>query len=781
MRSWTIAFSLGVIVCGFVPQLPSLIIILGLLGLSTALQRWSRLRVLGAFGLGCCWLLLYARHSVEAQWPLALETEDVWVHGIVWSLPQQTDRALRFEFRIDKFCTSAVPARCDFATLPAVRKKVLISLYEPLPIVPGQRWQLQLRLRRPHGFANPGGFDYEVWLMQKQLRATGYVRQHPSNLLLAADSTQRRFTRLRAALLARLAEVGAGKLRYEHLIRALTIGDHYGISEAEWTLFRETGTVHLIVISGLHVALVALAIYQLGLWLGLRVPGLALRIPVPQLAAVLALCGAWCYSGLAGFSLPVQRAFVMAAVLLAGRILRRQTDALQALCLALALILLLDPLAPHNASFWLSYGAVAVLLLAARPSERSAAAQPLAWLLRAWLELRTQWVVCLGLLPVMLVFFQQVSVTAPLVNMLAIPWTGLLIVPLCLVAAALLWLWPWASAQLLQLADWLLHLFMEALRAWLTVSPLGLVQLPALSAWLQMIVGLLVLTALLAPRMWLRFTALPLLPLVFLSPRGGLAEGQLRVAVLDVGQGLAIVVSTAHQHLLYDAGPWFSTRFDAGSDVVVPYLRHQNIRRLDRVIISHADADHAGGMPGVAAAYPDALYLSSDPTIFAPALHSAACRRGQTWREDGVDFALLHPDTADYSRNNGSCVLEIRTAHITLLLPGDIERDVEHLLLQRGAVPNTTVLVAPHHGSRTSSSPAFVATAAPEVVIYASGYRNRFNHPVPEVVARYGLLGSRQLLTAASGAVTLDVSAEGTLSIREQRRSRRRFWSAPPP
>lgn len=781
MRSWTIAFSLGVILCGFVPQIPSIFIILAFLTGSIALQRWPRLRAVGAFGLGCCWLLLYARHSLAELWPLALETEDVWVHGVVWSLPQPTERALRFEFRIDEVCTAAVPSRCDFAALPAVRKKVLISLYQPLDIVPGQRWQLQLRLRRPHGFANPGSFDYEAWLMQKQLRATGYVRQHSANQLLAADSGERRFTRLRAALIAKLAEVGAGQLRYEHLIRALTVGDHYGISEAEWTLFRETGTVHLIVISGLHVGLIALVLYRLGLWLGTRVAGLALRYPAPQFAAVLALCGAWAYSGLAGFSLPVQRAFVMAAVLLAGRLFRRQTAALQALCLALALILVLDPLAPQNAGFWLSYCAVAVLLLAATSPQPNPEENPPSWLVRTALELRTQWVVCLGLLPVMLVFFQQISVAAPLVNMAAIPWTGLLIVPLCLLAAVLLWVWPWGSNHLLQLADWLLHLFIEALRWWVAISPLDLLQLPALSVPLQMLLCGLVLAALLAPRRWLRFAVLPLIPLVFLWPRGGLADGQLRLTVLDVGQGLAIVISTANHHLLYDAGPWFSTRFDAGSDVVVPYLRQQNIRRLDRVLISHPDADHAGGLAGVAAAFPDALYLGSDPSIFPATLRSEACRRGQQWHWDGSDFALLHPDGGIYTRNDGSCVLEIRTPHVVLLLPGDIERGVETLLLRRGDARKATVLVAPHHGSRTSSSPAFVATLAPEVVVYASGYRNRFNHPVPEVVARYGMLGSSQLLTSSSGAVTVDVDPDGTLVITEQRRSRRRFWSPLPP
>jgi competence protein ComEC len=790
MRSWTIAFSLGIIVCGFIPQVPALPWLCLLLIPGLLLHCSARLRPAAAFLLGCCWLLFYARHSLQELWPGELENVDVWVQGTLWSLPQQTERALRFEFRVEKLCPDAEPASCDFANLPTQDKKVLINLYQPLPLTPGQRWQLQLRLRRPHGFANPGGFDYEAWLMQKQIRATGYVRQHPGNVLLDEDGGTRTFTRLRAGLVRKLAAREGDTLRYGHLIRALTIGDHYGISEAEWTLFSQTGTNHLIVISGLHVALIALVLYRVGWWLATRWTRLLLWLPAPQFAALLALCGAWVYAGLAGLSLPVQRAFVMAAVLFAGKLLRRQTAPVDALCLALALILLLDPLAPQNAGFWLSYCAVAVLLLAGTATGTGALAEPpavigsaavLRRLLQAgWRELRTQWLVFIGLLPVMLLFFQQISLAAPLLNLPAIPYIGLLVVPLSLLATALLWIWPPAADLLLQLCDLLLAAYMHALQWSVAQLPFALVTLPALTLPVLCLLCTAILLVLFATNTRLRLAALLLTPLVFLWPREQLAAGRLRLTVLDVGQGLAVVASTRNHHLLYDAGPYFSTRFDAGNDVVLPYLRRMNIRRLDMVLISHADNDHAGGLPGIAAAFPQALYSGSDTAIFPPGMDATPCRAGQAWQWDGVDFAILHPDANSYSRNNGSCVLRISTGASAILLPGDIERSAETQLLQQPRFLRAELLLAPHHGSRTSSSPDFVAAVAPELVVYASGYRNRFNHPLPEVRARYVAAGSRELLTAVSGALSFEIGPGELTLIGAQRRLRRRFWASAP-
>lgn len=781
MRSWTIAFSLGVIVCGFVPQVPGYPLIL-LFGCATLLlYRWPWLRLVVAFLLGCCWVLLHARVSLDARWPEALANADVVAEGSVASLPQPTERGQRVVFVIDRLCVLE-QAACDSVPLPAAALTTLINIYEPLVLVPGQRWQWQLRLRPPRGFANPGGFDYEAWLLQQGINATGYLRPHPDNRLLQPDSGTSRFNRLRHAIATRIDAAADGTLLYPHLIRALAIGDHYGISDTEWQLFRDTGTSHLIVISGMHVALIAWVLYQLARWSLSRSAWLVLRVPAPQMAAVAALAGAWIYTGLAGFSLPVQRAFVMAAVLLAGRLLRRQTTSMNALCLALALILLLDPLAPQNAGFWLSYCAVAILLLTPSPARPLPAEDMgvrfwLRWLGQEW---RTQWGVFIGLVPILLLFFQQLSPLAPLVNMPAIPWIGLLVVPLCLVGTALMWLWPAAALVPLRCADFLLDIFMRLLALSVREAPVALLQLPALPLPLMLLLVSSTVLVLLAPRRWQRLAALAALPLLLLWPGQKLPAGRVRVAVLDTGQGLAVVVSTRNHHLLYDTGPWFSPRFDAGSDVVVPYLRHRNIRRLDRVIVSHADADHAGGLPGVVMAWPQAHYSGAEPATFPAAARATRCEAGQGWQWDGVRFELLHPGAGRYSRNNGSCVLRIRIGQQTVLLPGDIERVVEHQLLQAGLDGPLALLVAPHHGSTTSSSPAFVAALRPQVVVHASGFQNRFNHPAPTVQARYARSGSHQYLTAYGGAITVDLGPEGLESVEQWRLVRRRFWSAPP-
>lgn len=774
MRAWTLVFSLGLILCGFVPQVPAPGCIAGLFIAGLLLHWRKRWRPAAAFILGCGWLLLYAHQSVSALWPAELEGVDVTARGVVWNLPQQTERSLRFEFHVETLC--AQPDDCESGGVPPWHGKVLVNLYQPLALEPGQRWQLRLRLQRPHGFSNPGGFDYEAWLMQHRVRATGYVRESGGNRLLEAGSGQRLFTRLRFDLAQRVDAVAG--LRYPHLVRALTLGDHYGIGEADWTLFRATGTSHLIVISGMHVALIALVLYRLGWWLATRGTRLLLYCPAPQVAAAFALAGAWCYSGLAGLSLPVQRAFVMAALLFAGRLLRRQTSPIDALCLALAVILALDPLAPQSPSFWLSYCAVAVLLVAAT----SAPALPEAGLARsAWhavrREWRTQWLVFAGLLPVLLLFFQQVSPLSPLINMPAIPYVGLLVVPLALVAVLFLWIWPAAAQELLQLTDLLLHGYMRALQGYVALTPFDLVTLPSLPAPALGLLCALVLMLLFTRGAALRCLGALLLPLPFLWPQPRIPAGAVRVAVLDVGQGLAVVVSTRNHHLLYDTGPYFSARFDAGSDVVVPYLRHRNVRALDTVVVSHADSDHAGGLAGVAAEFPDARYLGSSPGEFP--LPGANCVAGQAWNWDGIEFRMLHPVGTGLDGNDASCVLQIGIGTTVILLPGDVEERAERRLLREDAVPPSTLLLAPHHGSNSSSTPGFVAASAPRAVVYSSGYRNRFNHPRPEVRARYAAAGSAEYLTSRSGAIEFDLDATGLLAVRERRREHRRFWAYP--
>ncbi len=617
--------------------------------------------------------------------------------------------------------------------------------------------------------------------MQQQVRATGYVREHPQNRLLIDDSGRRIFNRWRYELVHKLREIAAGRIRHENLVRALTIGDGHGISETEWQLFSETGTNHLMVISGSHVALIALGLYRLSWFLYTRWYRWLFYFPAPRLAAATALVGAFIYTGLAGFTLPALRALLMVSLYLIGIFLRRQTNPINALCLALALILATDPFASQNAGFWLSFGAVAILLFSIdKPVDQNIVVEPIKpWSTKCWEILKTQLLVFSGLLPVMLVYFHQVSLTAPVINILAIPFIGLIVVPLSLAAMALLWIWPTAAFILLVLTDYLLEGYLYCLHTFTELVSVDVLKLPSQSFVAMVFIVLCVCVVQFASHLWQKSIALLVLPIVLFWPKPKLAAGELKLTVLDVGQGLAVVAATRDHTLLYDAGPSFSSRFDAGSDVVVPYLQHSNISSLDTVIISHADADHAGGLAGIVANISSSLYMGSDITIFAPELAAVPCRTGTSWTWDEIHFELLHPDSSAYGRNNGSCVLQITAGSQTILLPGDIERLVEKRLVETAEL-SARILIAPHHGSRTSSTSSFVAKVHPEFVVFSSGYLNRFGHPAAEVVERYEQASSEMLNTAKSGALTFTISPEGVITLGEYRREKRRFWSTPP-
>ena len=780
MRSWTIAFSLGVVLSSFVPELPLRFYCYLLLVLGLSLHCWRSSRLIAAFCLGCSSLLLYGWHSVTELLPAALENQDIWVQGIVWNLPEQTERSLRFEFMVEKLCPVAGVQQCDFNSLETRSQKILLNAYQSTAFTPGQQWQLQVRLRRPHGFANPGGFDYEAWLMQQQVRATGYVREHKENQLLADNTGRRLFNRWRYELVRKLTEVGAGKIRHEDLLRALTIGDGHGISEADWDLFSRTGTNHLMVISGSHVALIALVFYQLGWFLYTRWHNWLFYVPAPTVAAALAMAGAFIYTGFAGFSLPALRALVMVALYLTGVFLRRQTNPVNALCLALALILAVDPLASQNAGFWLSFGAVAILLFSIETPSAHNGVQEKAksFSAKVCILVQTQLLVFSGLLPVMLVYFHQISLAAPLVNILAIPFIGLLVVPLSLMAMVMMWLWPACAFLMLLAVDYLLEGYLYFLQVFIDLVPVDVLKLPSQSLVAMAFILLLVWLVQFASRLWQKGVALILLPIILFWPKPKLATGGLTLTVLDVGQGLAVVAATRNHTLIYDVGPAFSRRFDAGSDVVIPYLQNRNIGSLDAVIISHADADHAGGLAGVVKNFPAANYLGSDTDIFPAELSAVRCRAGSSWSWDDVHFTIIHPDSSAYGRNNGSCVLKITAGARSVLIPGDIERLVETFLVERENL-EADILIAPHHGSRTSSSSLFIAAVQQEFVVFSSGYLNRFGHPAAEVVNRYEETSSRLLNTAESGAVTFTVSPGGELQVGQYRLEKRRFWSTP--
>jgi len=779
MRAWMLAFCSGVIVAGWLPRLPSLLVLLLLWLLALLLQYWPRLRLPGAALAGACWLCGWGAFSLQAWYPATDVTEDVLVQGTVWNVPVRTERSWRIQLQLDALCAGGVEPECRRLSWPE-RRLVQVSVYEDLHLAPGQQWQLMLRLRRPHGFANPGGFDYEVWLLQQGIAATGYVRVSPFNRQLAAASGSRPwFNRWRQALSQRLAQAAVdGPLLHSGLMQALTLGLQQNLQDAQWQQFSQLGLNHLVVISGLHIGLVAAVLYRLGLGAARCFPPLLLGLTAPRFAALWALAGVCCYAGLAGFSLPVLRALIMAAVYFSGSLLQRQTSATGSLLLALLLVLLLDPLAPQSAGFWLSFLAVAILL-------RQGGSFGHRYWQRLLLALRLQFLLCIGLLPVMLVYFQQGSLLAPLVNLPAIPFVGLLVVPLCLLGTALLPLWPSAATAILRSADFLLDLFMRAVTACVTWWPDSLVTLPPLDPLLLMALAAATAMVLLVRAPLGRYSALALVPLMLLLwPARRLAPGELELTVLDVGQGLAVLVRTHSQQLLYDTGPRYSERFDAGEDVLLPVLRRLGVSQLDTVIVSHADLDHAGGLAAIMARFPQARYLGSDTSIFAAGLDAQVCRP-EAWQRDGFTFRLLHPD-ADYSNSNdGSCVLHISGSSGSALLPGDISRAVEARLLAQWPTLQADIVIAPHHGSKTSSSSAFIRRLQPQLVLYSTGYLNRFGHPAAEIRARYERAGAAALDTSSGGALRVRLApGQKEPEALAYRQLQPRFWRRtvlPPP
>ncbi len=726
------------------------------------------------FTCGFAWAAWMAQARMADALPAEWEGRDIVVEGVVASLPQAYDRSLRFEFDIERVVSAGarVPQRIVLSWWGSGGRDGAPVL---LPEVhPGERWRFTVRLKRPHGLANPHGFDYEAWLLERGIRATGYVRPKGERrrLDVRAPGWAYRIEAARERLRDRIRRV-LGDAPAAGVIAALVMGDQRAIAPEQWQVFTRTGVNHLMSISGLHVTMLSGLAFALvnGLWR--RSAGLTLKLPAMKAAAVVGLAAALAYALLAGFAVPAQRTVFMLAVVAVALWLNRAAAAGEVLALALLVVLVIDPWAVLAAGFWLSFGAVAIIMLVSVNR-----LQPPHWL-AAWA--RVQWAVTLALVPVLLALFQQVSLISPLANALAIPLVSLVIVPLALAGSML------HIDALLQLAQWLMQSCVAALE-WLAALPDAAWEQHAPPPW-TIVVALLGTVWLLLPRgfpaRWIGAIAfLPMLLIVPAPPPGG----ALRLTVLDVGQGLSVVAQTHSHALLFDTGPAFGPAADSGNRVILPFLRAAGIRRLDALVLSHDDIDHTGGALSVLQALPVDAMLSSLPDLDPLLLvgpPERRCAAGQAWQWDGVVFEMLYPDAATQvaarlKDNERSCVLRISAGSRSVLIPADIERRGERTLLATSPQQlRADVLVAPHQGSRTSSSQAFVDAVAPQLVIFPVGYRNPFRHPHPEVVARYAALGSTGLRTDQRGAITVELQEGLPLRVMRHRDHHVRYWHAP--
>ncbi len=765
MRSGTIAFLLGCLALQQLAQLPSPAWCL-LAVPCVLLAHWQpALRLPAWFVAGFLWSLLHAGLALSHPFATHLEGVDCVVEGYIAGIPEEQSRGIRVLFDVTRL--SDKHGIQDWTG----RVRLYWNRSERNPQV-GERWRLRVRLKQAHGLMNPGGFDYEGWLYQQGIKATGSVRSDPDNRRLAAAGWHYALDHLRQRVAARMAHAVPDS-PYLGILTALVIGAQNGISPLQWQVFTRTGTSHLVAISGLNITLVAGLVGLLLRRAWACLPHASLRLAAPKAAVCAALLSAAGYALLAGFSIPTRRALVMIAIALGARLCDRQLVPSRTLALALLVVLLMDPTAPLTAGFWLSYGAVGILLYGM--SGRLA--------LNVWWRQwgRAQWLVALGLLPMTLVLFQRASLIAPLANLLAEPWMSLVVTPITLLGTAALPVSTWLGSLLLHVASALLGGLWPILVLSANLpGAYGSWALPA--TWIAgvAVIGVLLM---LAPRgLPARGVgAMLLLPMLLIRPPVP-APGAVWFTLLDVGQGLAAVVRTQHHTLVFDTGPRYSPSFDTGAAVVLPYLRNQGVDFLDLLLVSHGDNDHSGGAASILAGIPVAELLSSVPQRFKTLAEH--CRAGRHWNWDGVEFRILHPDrTRDWHGNNGSCVLLVQGQGGNVLLTGDIEAAAErHLLSAQPDMLHAAILVAPHHGSRTSSTYDFIADVAPQYVLFPVGYRNRYRFPRPEVVARYAELGSHRLDSDVEGAIAFHIDPEtGVSRPASYRRAARRYWNWHPP
>jgi competence protein ComEC len=746
------------------------------------LAAWRRR--FGAAAIVALALVAFAGTGLRAHWRAderldpALEGRDLVLTGVIAALPDAGATGTRFLFEVDE-------ARAG-GRVVAIPPLLSLGWYSTLPddeaaaepratLRAGQRWRLPVRLKQPHGAMNPGGFDVELWLWERGVRATGSVRGSARGAaapVLLAEGVAHPVERLRQALRDAIQRE-VDDARAAGVLAALAVGDQAAIEREDWDLYRQTGIAHLMSISGLHVTMFA--------WLaGALIAALWRHWPRAVTALPAAIAGGWgglaaasAYALLAGWGVPAQRTLLMLAVAVIWRSAGWRWPWPLVLLLAAGVVTALDPWALLQPGFWLSFAAVGLLMASETARRRP---PPATFAGRLGALLRGQAVATIGQAPLSLVFFQQVSLVGFVANLVAIPLVTLLITPLALLGSVLPPLWLLAAALLRG---------MSAGLALLGGHPWAVWTVAAAPAW-ALASGLLAATLLVLPLPWrLRALSVPLVLPMLIPPVERPAEGAFELVAADIGQGNAVLVRTRAHLLVYDTGPPLGRDSDAGQRVLLPLLRVRGETHIHRLVLSHRDADHVGGAASLMQALPvDRLDSSIEAThpLRALAAAHATCASGQSWSWDGVRFELLHPDLVDVTAgvrpgvkpNALSCVLRIVDAQgRAALLAGDIGVDDEAALLRRHGTERlrSDILLVPHHGSRSSSSEAFVHAVQPRWAIVQAGYRNRFGHPVPEVIARYEAQGNPVVRTDRCGAFLWhDGAARCTRDVR------RRYW-----
>ncbi|MDC9726550.1 MAG: DNA internalization-related competence protein ComEC/Rec2 [Candidatus Thioglobus sp.] len=672
----------------------------------------------------------------------------IMVTGTIADLPQEKPEKTQFTFNVSK----------------PYQGKIKLTWYgqPPSQLKSGDQWQLLIKIKHNNGYQNEGGFDYEQWLFYQQFDATGYVKRNDNNQLLVSDKATSINT-LRQYIREHLSEY-LSTLEFSGVINALIIGDRSLISSDQWEMFKQTNTTHLSVISGLHIGLISGFVFLLVSFLWRHCYRCSLTIPASVIGAYFGLISALVYALIAGFSIPTQRAFIMAGVVFLSVIFRRSHNIWQLYGLALLLVLISNPLSVFSIGFWLSFYVVGVIVYGVKQH------QDKHWLFRL---LYIQLLISIATLPLIAWFFSSGSLLSPIANLVAIPVFSFVTTPFSLLGAI------FSFAQLETLSQFIFSIanlslvYLSILLNNLQSFEFNLWHYTPASSFSLLWLIFAVFIALLPKSLKLRKLAYLILLLIWLQPSKPLATGEVMVTTLDVGQGLSQVIRTKNHVLIFDTGAHYRSGFNMGEAVILPYLRTKRINNIDSIIISHGDNDHIGGLDSLQEKLSIDQILSSVTDQITHA-NVKDCNSAPPWQWDGVNFKMLNL-AHNFTGNNASCVLKISNAHFSVLLTGDIEKTAErHLINIWGSELQSDVLISPHHGSKTSSSELFLSTVKPAKVIISSGYKNRFNHPATKIIKRYQQHNIEPINTACAGQIDLKLSDQ--LSVKRYRKVNQRYY-----
>jgi len=803
MDRWLFTFFLGAILSLFLPIVPDFSQLFISLSLGVLFSLIKCLRSYSGLFFGCSWLLI-AGIAYENIWLVNKLNNEVFVgktiviKGTISNIPAQQKTASRFNFAIDEFNDIKLTEKIHVRLRWDIKTQFFRTNPSILSLKQGQKWQLHVRLKPAHGFANVGGFSYQTWLRQKNIHATGYVRKSKQNILLDKKTSNRQKLYLQ---LDKLLAVLPNKYGVSHLIYALTFGERSHISPEQWQVLQATGTQHLMAISGLHLGLIASGGYFFALWL-IRLLPLNFMLPTKintllqlnnsrLLALAFSGCIAIFYGYLAGFSLPTIRAMVMLLLFISAKIFALKLSVTRWLLLCIVTIILLNPFSVFSASFWLSIFAVTLILLIIWRCRKllnncggSRFSQVKAWL-------TSLFIVQLGLsffmLPVAALLNYELPLSAFLANIIAVPWMSFTAIPLCLLSVVVMPVSETLANFFLELS----LLSLEFIWQWLSF----LADKPALLLrigheqlmMLFVFIGLLFISVFLTLRKSFIFVMIiSLSSLTFIFKLYQQKNNTWQVNVLDVGQGLAVIIERNGHAVLYDTGARYPSGFNLVQSVISPYLRYQGINVLDHLIISHSDNDHAGGLPYIAeqVALNQIEIKEINTNISAVESYNfaikIACQQGHEFIWQGLTFSMLWPVIAQGEENDDSCMVKISDGENSILLTGDISNKVEKALLEKSEVAaqlKADVIIAPHHGSKTSSSLAFIHAVSPIAVIFSAGHLNRWHMPNKLVLQRYQQQQVRAYSTGNQGMIHIKIT-DKKLEIQSYREHIKPYWFA---